>query len=366
MLIDNAKPGDFAHGQFGDLGLKLKTKAAAYGVAGLALAGVVILSGSALGLLSTRSFGVLSVLLTDPPSVPEGVTAVYMTYSDVAVHAAGFNDPGWVSVSGQGTIDAMELVNLSQTISSGTIPSYTYDQVRFTISNVMVEFGGENYTTAISSGTLEVPIAGGLNVNSSSPAATIIDIQPTVLNLGDQSSPSFAITAGASALQVPSGDLNQSTHVVGYRTSLEGHGWYDSFKAKHSEILSVSGTALSSSSFSFSATNEGSDSIAIRTVVIAPGSIREGENYALGSVTNGAVFAVQADGSLKLLSGSPGEAESSFEESGYALAGGATQQFTYSGTITNLLGNHGIISGTSYFVIISGSETLSVQTVTAS
>jgi hypothetical protein len=346
--------------------LKLKTKAAAYGLAGLALAGVVILSGSALGLLSTRSFGVLSVLLTDPPSVPEGVTAVYVTYSDVAVHGAGFSDSGWVSVSGQGTIDTLELVNLSQTISSGTIPSSTYNQVRFTISNVMVEFGGKNYSAAISSGALDVPIPGGLNVNSSSPAATIIDIQPTVLNLGEQSNPSFTITTGASALQVPSGDLDQSTHVLGHMASLEGHDWYDSFKAKHSEILSVSALTLSSNSFSFSATNDGSDSIALRTVVIAPGSTREGENNALGSVMNGAVFAVQADGSLRLLSGSPGEAESSFEDSGYTLAGGATQQFTYSGTIANLLGNHGIMSGTSYFVIISGSETLSVQTVTAS
>src|SRR5271157_1694401 len=40
--------------------------------------------------------GTLAVLMTDPPTVPSGVTAVYITYANLAIHFrdAG-NDSGW-------------------------------------------------------------------------------------------------------------------------------------------------------------------------------------------------------------------------------------------------------------------------------
>ena len=346
--------------------MKIKTKAAAYGLAGLAVAGVVIFSGTALGLLNVQATGLLSVLLTDPPSVPDGVTAVYITYTGVAVHAAGFSGSGWVSVAGEGTFDSMSLVNLSQTISSGAIPSLDYNQIRFTISNVSVEYMGKNYSASVSPGDIEVPIVGGLKVNSSTPAATLIDIRPTVVNLGDQSQPSFTIAAGARALQMPSSEVDTSTKVLGHRASFKGHGWYESFESTASTNLTVSELALSSSSFSFTATNGGSDPLLVRTVVIAPGLNGGDEGIALGSVANGAAFAVRPDGSLTLLGGNPGQAGVSLESAGYSMAAGSAQQFSYSGAITNIFGNRGITPGTSYYVIIMGSGTLSVETVVAS
>ena len=346
--------------------MKIETKTAAYAVAGLAVAGAVIFSGSALGLLGVQASGLLSVLLTDPPSVPAGVTAVYVTYTGVAVHAAGFSDSGWVTVGGEGTFDSMSLVNLSQTISSGAIPALDYNQIRFTISSVSVEYLGNNYSATMSSGQIEVPIVGGLKVNSSSPAATLIDIQPTVLNLGDKSQPSFTISTGARALQMPSSEVDTSTRVVGHRTSFRGHSWYESFQSAGSTNLTVSELLLSSSSFSFTATNGGSDPLLVRTVVIAPGLKGGDEGMALGSVGSGAAFAVQADGSLTLVSGIPGEAEALMQSTGYSMAAGSAQQFSYSGAITNIFGGGGVTTGATYYVIIMGPGTLRVETVTAS
>jgi len=151
--------------------LKLRTKTAAYGIAGLALAGAVILSGSSLSLLTVGSSGILSVLLTDPPTVPEGVSAVYISYSSIAIHASEFNNSGWIAFSGRGTIDALKLVNLSETISSGVVPSLTYDLVEFNISSVEVTYVGENYTATVASEKLVVPIIGGVKVSSSNPSA---------------------------------------------------------------------------------------------------------------------------------------------------------------------------------------------------
>lgn len=346
--------------------MRIRTKAVAYGLAGLAVAGAVIFSGTALGLLGAQGPGFLSVLLTDPPSVPVGVTAIYITYSAVAVHASGFGDSGWVSVSGEGTIDTTTLVNLSQTISSGSIPTLDYNQVRFTISNVSVEFMGKNYSASVSPDVIEVPITGGLKVNASSPAATLIDIQPTVANLGDQFQPSFTMATGAKALQMPSSDVDSSTNEVGHQASLVGHDWYDSFRSKNSINLTVSGLALSRSSLAFSATNGGTDPLTVSTVVIAPSLNGGDEGAALGSVSNGAAFSVQSDGSLILLGRTSGQAMASLGGSGYSMAPGSTYEFGFSGAITNVFGNRGITAGTSYYVIVMGLGTLNVETVVAS
>ncbi|HKT22726.1 MAG TPA: hypothetical protein VJR06_08990, partial [Nitrososphaerales archaeon] len=207
---------------------------------------------------------------------------------------------------------------------------------------------------------------GGLKINTTSSAATLIDIQPTVVNLGSESQPSFTMAAGAQALQMPPSEVDTSTHEVGHKTSLGGHDWYTTFESKRPNNLTISGLALSPNSLSFSATNGGSDAIAVRAIMIAPFQNGGGEGAALGSVMNGAAFVAQSDGSLTLLSGGSGQAEGFLEGSGYSLAPGFTQQFAYSGAITNIFGNKGIAAGTSYYVLVVGPGTLSVETVIAS
>ena len=346
--------------------MKLRTKAAACGVAGIALAGAVIFSGSALGLLNISSSGILSVLLTDPPSVPSGVSAIYVTYSSIAVHAAGLNDSGWISFSGTGTIDTLKLVNLSQTITSGVVPSLTYNLIKFNISNVEVDYLGTNYSVNIASSKLVVPIVGGVKVDSSNPAAALVDIQPTVLNLGDQTSPNFTMATGAKALQVPSDEVSDSMKDVGSNYSLQGHSWFQTFKSHHADNLTVSGLSLSSGAFSFSLANQGSDPATISMAILTPTAQGEGSGMMMGSMPNSIFFAVQSDGSLRLVNGTPGQVESFLGSGGYTLAAGASHSFTFTGSITSLLVKHGVSSGSQYDLILVGLETLGVQTVTAS
>lgn len=306
-------------------------------------------------------------MLTDPPSVPDGVTAVYISYSGIAVHAEGFGDGGWVAVSGAGTIDATKLINLSQTISSAVIPSLTYDAIRLNMTGASVDFMGENYSAQVSSGgTVTVPFIGGLTVNSSVPAAALIDIQPTVLNLGTQFGPDFNMAAGARALQVPSSDVGNSLKDVGSTFNLQGDAWFNSFRSHHSDTLNSTQSTLTPDSLSFSETNGGDDPLVVRMVMVTPAA-PSGEGYGpFDSVAGSIVFSVGSDGSFVLLSGSPSQVGSLFGDRGYTLAPGATFQFTYSGTLMSLQGGSGITEGASYYVTVIGSETLSVQTVVAS
>jgi uncharacterized protein DUF4382 len=369
-LVDNASPDYVSYEQSGEPVLKLRTRAAAYGLAGLVLAGVVIFSGSELGLLSTSSSGVLSLLLTDPPSVPNGVTAVFVTYSGIQVHATGLNDSGWVSFPGQGTIDTLKLVNLSQTISSGSLPSLTYNMVQFEITKVTVTYMGANYSAAVASGKLVVPIVGGVKVSSSNPAAALVDIQPTILNLGNQTGPSFTMATGARALQVPSDEVSDSMREVGNSYSLQGHSWYQDFSHHQTDNLTASGLTLSASSFSFSAANTGSDALTLRMVILIQAGQNQNGDSGMGmfsnSMANSVIFIVQSDGSLKLVSGTPDAVGTLLQGVGYTIAGGASHSFTFTGTITSLLGKHMITSGSKYNVALMGSDVLGTQTVVAS
>jgi len=379
-LVDNASPWRLIYDLLGDPKLRLGTKAAAYGVAGAVLAGAVIFSGSAIGLLSFTSSGTLSILLTDPPSVPTGVAAVYITYSDLAVHAVGFGDSGWVGIPGQGTIDTLGLVNFSRTISTAQIPALTYNLVRFNISKASIDFMGKNYTVAVNSGQLTVAFVAGLEVNSSNAAAALVDISPTVLNLGNQSLPSFTMAAGAHALQVPPDQVRPSMKTVGNETSLEGRGWFQSFRTSHSDDITISGLALSPNALSFTAQNPGSDSTTIKLVVVTPDPPMDRADAALGSVGSSFVFVVQPDGSLKLVTGGTNthEGESGdqgggmgmsvqplFGGQGYTIAGGTSHRFSYSGVIASLFGGHSITSGSGYTVVVMGDDPLSVQNVNA-
>ncbi len=347
--------------------MRLGTRAAAYGITGLVLAGAVIFSGSALGLLSPSSSGVLSILLTDPPTVPSGVSAVYVTYDNIAVHAVGFGDAGWVAVPGHGTIDTLGLVNLSRTISSAVVPSLVYNIVRFNITGASVEFNGANYTVGVSAGQLTVPFVGGLKVNSSSTAAALVDISPTVLNLGNQSSPDFTMAAGARALQVPSTEVRDSMRTVGNETSLQGRGWFQSFRSSHNDNLNVTALNLTSNSLSFTAFNPGTDSLNLRLVIVTQDAPRNKEaGQALGALGSSFVFAVQPDGSLRLLGMASGDVESSLGGQGYTLAAGSNHSFSYSGAITNTPSGTTITSGTGYTVVLMGDGPLSVENVTAS
>ncbi|MDG6989454.1 MAG: hypothetical protein JRN21_09095 [Nitrososphaerota archaeon] len=348
--------------------MKLKTKAMTYGVAGLALASAIIFSGSSLGLLGVGTSGVLSVLLTDPPSVPPGVTAIYITYSNVAVHAEGFGNSGWIAMSGHGTIDTMKLgtLNLSETISSGAIPSFVYNQVAFTIAGAAVEFYHQNYSATVTSGRLTIPFVGGLRINSSNPAAALVDIQPTVLNLGGRSNPSFTLTAGAKALQVPSNEVSMSTRVVGHEFALDGHGWFTAFRATHTDSLNSSSAVLTPTSLSLQLMNTGQDPVTFRTVMVASNTnASEGDDSYLSSIVSNVLFVVQPNGSLQLLTGPPGQVQASFEGPGFTLAPGATQVLSYSGSLATLLGGQ-IVSGDTYYVVVVGAGIISVQAVVAS
>src|SRR5712692_9835041 len=215
--------------------------------------------------------GTLSVLLTDPPHVPAGVSAVSITYSDVAVHVSeAGNLSGWTIVKSSGTIELMSTVNVAQTISSVKITSGDYNALRFNISSAQVTYYGKTYTAFVPSSRLVVPIIGGIEVNASKPSATIINIDPTIFNIGSTSNPEFIIRPAARAFPVPSSEVTEQVEHEGNRLSLAGRTWWMGLLEKYTENAQVTNANLTPSSLSVTVKNTGTLATKLRLVVVAP------------------------------------------------------------------------------------------------
>ena len=122
---------------------KVMTSAAVAVIAAIALISAAILSPGMLGTSSTAQAGsgTLAVMLTDPPTVPNGVSAVYATYNDLQVHVSDAgNQSGWYDLHSSGEINLMSIVNVSQTIASTNVPSGVYNILRFNITSSIVTY----------------------------------------------------------------------------------------------------------------------------------------------------------------------------------------------------------------------------------
>ena len=210
------------------------TSAAVAAIAAIALISAAILSPGmlALGSTSTAQSGTLAVLLTDPPTVPNGVTAVYATYSDVQVHVSNAgNESGWYDLHSSGEINLMSVINIGQTIGSTSVPAGTYNALRFNITAATVTYESQNYTARCcnqqqTGSQLTVPIIGGIQVASGQSSAAIIDMTPTVILTGNSTNPQFAFVNAARAYTVPANSISRVWILKEHQVNLTTQGWW--------------------------------------------------------------------------------------------------------------------------------------------
>jgi len=321
--------------------------------------------------------GTLSILLTDPPAVPEGVASVYLTYKKLGVHITGLpSESGWTEIDSVGPIETLGLVNLSLTISSVKVPNGQYDRLRFNLSSATTTFLGRNYSTYVRNSLITMPIIGGIQVNASGPVATLIDIQPTILNIGTRSAPQFVITAAANALPVPNSRAPAQIHQVGYKMPLQAQEWYSRFVTRYTSRFQLSSVTLTRNSVRISVKSISNSEIALRLVAVLPATVQHNRNPPPPQTLSGsAIFEVQVDEGLKLLQVSDArtaamQVRTLFAGPGYNLAPGASADFTYSGVITSsfptITGNTlEITPGGFYTVIVIGDQTITATLVTA-
>ena len=329
-----------------------------------------------------KTEGVLSIQLTDPPILPDGVTAVYINYSNIAIHVALANEThGWVEVNSEGTLNLTDLIDISQTISSVKIESGKYNLLRFNITSAIVTYEGKNYTAFVRTGQLKMPIIGGIEVTDSKPTTTIIDIQPTVFNIGSKSNPEFIISAVAKAYPVPENEEKPEMHRIGYRMGLVNKEWWNKLKGNFPRQIEVTSASLSQKSLEVAVKNTGSENVKLKLVIVSQLlAIPQGEDKPVTTpiFTGATVFVIGEDGSLKPIilvlekASAEEHAQTIFESKGYDLNVGSTVKLAYNEEIVFGFGlrvgeePYHIISGAKYSITIVGDGVLARTTVVAS
>jgi len=347
------------------------------------------------------SQGQIDVLLTDPPTVPAGVTDVYVTYSHVSLH----NSSGWIDTNAKGTIDLMKAVNVSTTIAAVKVPVGVYNAVRFNVSSALVTYNSVNYTAFVPKAMLTVSIPGGIQVSATKSSAAIVDMHPTVMNIGSKSTPEFIVNTAAECFQVPSTAITADMGHWGFRMSLWNLPWWTQINEKYTSNVQITAAALSSNSMSVTIKNTGSDDVNLTTISVMPlgfecvspmttqsstststtANSAEHQDYDFRlpqCFTGSALFVVLSNGTLRsvpelLLGGNLPAAISSahpinfFANSGYDLAAGQSVTLKFSGTIAfgfSLFGRTppGVISGDQYDVTVVGPQALAQYVVVAS
>ncbi len=124
-----------------------------------------------------------TVMLTDPPNVPDGTTLVNLNYSDVSLHVTYPNGTiEWLPVGTSGTVNLLSLINMTETIASTTIPiGSEIDKLQFKIDNVEAAVKGTLYNVTALSNTLVVKVTDG-HINTTL-SGVLIDFNPTLVQI---------------------------------------------------------------------------------------------------------------------------------------------------------------------------------------
>ena len=262
----------------------------------------------------------------------------------------------------------MGTVNIGKTISSVKIEAGTYNLIRFNVTGAEVTYYGQNYTAFVQTTELTIPIVGGIGVVASTPCATIIDISPTVINAGSQSSPEFIIRSVASAFPVPSTAVTMQQMMEGYQMNLMGFSWWQTIEQQSSATLSIGAASLNSTYLNLKVLNTGGSSTVLNLVTVTPiaNATTAGHQGVLPTALGqSAIFIVLSNGTLAQFFVYPTAVSATvgaisvglFAQRGLTLPPGATATLTHPHDII-ILGFMGVAVGPPVGIILKGHQYL--------
>jgi len=123
----------------------------------------------------------LAIMLTDPPTVPDGTSVLNLTYSDILLHVTYPNKTtDWFPVTASGTVNLLSLVNMTQTLAYTSISiNSTIDKIQFNIAEVNAVVNGTLYEVTPLSESLILNVADGY-INQTL-SGVLLDFNPTLV-----------------------------------------------------------------------------------------------------------------------------------------------------------------------------------------
>ncbi len=232
------------------------------------LGAVAVLSGH-YAPSSTVGFGQQApVLLTDPAIVPTGTTALVIAYSSLRVHTSGASGAGWVSASGSGTINLLNLVNTTELIGKANLSANsTIDMISFNVTSATITINGTTSNVTLPNHVITAHITGSSKVNATS--GVLLDLSPTIAAIYTSNSTVFVMVPSVRAIVI--GGRNVSTSLsVGTRETLNASDRKDLEDIRSNISIVSSSVSLSGNSTDVSVTvkDNSNTSVVLRHVLV--------------------------------------------------------------------------------------------------
>ncbi len=208
--------------------------------------------------------------ITDPPSVPSGTNALSVAYSSLQAHVNYTNGTSaWVSGSGSGTLNLMQLINVTQVIGSATVPSNSViTAVSMHISSANITINGTTYAVTLPAGS-DTLTANVSETTANGTMSALIDFTPSIVSIftGNSTSSVFVMVPSVKAVVVGNATQNQ----IGARERLTERERVRLEQARaniteSNAILSVSGNTTA---FSVTVTNNANRSVRISHIMLS-------------------------------------------------------------------------------------------------
>ncbi len=278
--------------------MKAKSKLpylAAAMVAAVFVIGAAALLASQPNAAAAQAAAIVPIRLTDPPTVPAGTNALLISYSSLQVHTKGqSNATGWISASGNGSVDLMSLINESEVIGSVKIGANTLvDMIRFNVTSARIVINGTAYNVTVPSGMVTAHIGGAGRVNSS--ANLLLDLSPSVVTIYTNTSTIFVLVPSVRAVVVPG---NGSSASIGARVPLNVNERANIGEGSPNITVSSAGLAQigNMTRFSITVRNNGNGSVQLdhifvygnESITVHPGQLAANAraNSSTGAVSN--------------------------------------------------------------------------------
>ena len=158
------------------------------------------------GSTTNRGSGSFFVSLTDPPNVPQGTSALYVTYSQIQLIVATNGSESMIDVTGSGTVNVLTLINSSIVIGTANLSSGTIlKQIKFTISNATITIGGVNSSVVIGESVLTTNVSQ----TYSGKEAALVDLQPSITEIQTFDENVYVLTPAVKSVLAPVGQFGQ-------------------------------------------------------------------------------------------------------------------------------------------------------------
>jgi hypothetical protein len=232
------------------------------------LGAVAVLSGHYAPSSTAGSGQQAPVLLTDPAIVPTGTTALVIAYSSLRVHTSGASDAGWVSASGNGTINLLDLVNTTELIGKANLSANsTIDMISFNVTSATITINGTTSNVTLPNHVITAHITGSSKVNATS--GVLLDLSPTIAAIYTSNSTVFVMVPSVRAIVI--GGRNVSTSLsVGTRETLNASDRKDLEDIRSNISIVSSSLSLSGNSTDVSVTvkDNSNTSVVLRHVLV--------------------------------------------------------------------------------------------------